>query len=111
MRTAGFTDGRTSTIGYSLSAGMSFRGPFPGREDDVFGIAATRAHADPQGRALLANESGSPLTSSNETVVEITYQAPLLPGLVVQPLLQRIFNPGFQLPDSTVAGVRLQLTL
>ncbi|MEF8729237.1 MAG: carbohydrate porin [Accumulibacter sp.] len=107
----GFTDGRTSTLGYSLSAGMSFRGPFPGREDDVFGIAATRAHADPQGRALLANESGSPLTSNNETVVEITYQAPLLPGLVVQPVIQRIFNPGFQLPDSTVAGVRLQLTL
>lgn len=107
----GFTDGRTSTIGYSLSAGMSFRGPFPGREDDVFGIAATRAHADPQGRALVAAESGSALTSSNETVVEITYQAPLLPGLVVQPVIQRIFNPGFQLPDSTVAGVRLQLTL
>ncbi len=107
----GFTDGRTSTLGYSLSAGMSFRGPFPGREDDVFGIATTRAHADPQGRALLADESGSPLTSNNETVVEITYQAPLLPGLVVQPVIQRIFNPGFQLPDSTVAGVRLQLTL
>ncbi|EXI67281.1 MAG: Outer membrane protein D1 [Candidatus Accumulibacter adjunctus] len=107
----GFTDGRTSTLGYSLSAGMSFRGPFPGREDDVFGIAATRAHADPQGRALLADESGSPLTSNNETVVEITYQAPLLPGLVVQPVIQRIFNPGFQLPDSTVVGVRLQLTL
>jgi porin len=107
----GFTDGRTSTLGYSLSGGMSFRGPFPGREDDVFGIAATRAHADPQGRALLADESGSPLTSNNETVVEITYQAPLLPGLVVQPVIQRIFNPGFQLPDSTVAGVRLQLTL
>ena len=107
----GFTDGRTSTLGYSLSAGMSFRGPFPGREDDVFGIAATRAHADPQGRALLADESGSPLTSNNETVVEITYQAPLLPGLVVQPVIQRIFNPGFQLPDSTVAGVRVQLTL
>ncbi len=107
----GFTDGRTSTLGYSLSAGMSFRGPFPGREDDVFGIAATRAHADPQGRALLADESGSPLTSNNETVIEITYQAPLLPGLVVQPVIQRIFNPGFQLPDSTVAGVRLQLTL
>ncbi|HRD86870.1 MAG TPA: carbohydrate porin [Accumulibacter sp.] len=107
----GFTDGRTSTLGYSLSAGMSFRGPFPGREDDVFGIAATRAHADPQGRALLADESGSPLTANNETVIEITYQAPLLPGLVVQPVIQRIFNPGFQLPDSTVAGVRLQLTL
>ncbi len=85
--------------------------PVDGRAVRFADATATRAHADPQGRALLADESGSPLTSNNETVVEITYQAPLLPGLVVQPVIQRIFNPGFQLPDSTVAGVRLQLTL
>jgi porin len=107
----GFTDGRTSTLGYSVSAGLSFRGPFPGRENDVVGIAATRAHADPQGRMQLADEAGAPLTSSNETVFELTYQAQLVPGLVVQPLIQRILNPGFNLPDSTVAGVRLQLTM
>jgi porin len=107
----GFTDGRTSTLGYSVSAGLSFRGPFAGRENDTFGLAATRAHADPQGRLQLLSEAGVPLSSNNETVVELTYQAQALPGLVVQPLIQRIFNPGFYLPDSTVAGVRLQLTL
>ena len=107
----GFTDGRTSTLGYSVSAGFSFRGPFAGRENDTFGLAATRAHADPQGRLQLSSEAGVPLSSNNETVVELTYQAQVLPGVVVQPLVQRIFNPGFYLPDSTVAGVRLQLTL
>jgi len=114
----GFTDGRTSTLGYSVSAGLSFRGPFAGRENDTFGLAATRAHADPQGRLQLASEAGVPLSSNNETVVELTYQAQVLPGVAVQPLIQRIFNPGLYifnpglyLPDSTVAGVRLQLTL
>jgi porin len=107
----GFTDGRTSTLGYSVSAGFSFRGPFAGRENDTFGLAATRAHADPQGRLQLSSEAGVPLSSNNETVVELTYQAQVLPGVVVQPLIQRIFNPGFYLPDSTVAGVRLQLTM
>lgn len=107
----GFTDGRTSTLGYSTSLGLSYRGPFAGRENDVFGIAATRAHADPQGRLQLASEAGTALSANNETVVEVTYQAQLVPGLVVQPLVQRILNPGFSLPDTTVAGVRLQMTL
>ena len=107
----GFTDGRTSTLGYSVSAGLSFRGPFAGRENGTFGLAATRAHANPQGRLQLSSEAGVPLSSNNETVVELTYQAQVLPGVVVQPLIQRILNPGFYLPDSTVAGVRLQLTM
>ena len=30
-------------------------------------------------------------------------------GVIVQPLIQRILNPGLSLPDATVAGARLQL--
>jgi carbohydrate-selective porin OprB len=52
---------------------------------------------------------GTPLSSTAETVVEVTYQAQLARGVIVQPLIQRIFNPGLSLPDSTVAGARLQL--
>lgn len=107
----GFTDGKTNTLDYSFSAGLSFRGPFAGREKDAFGIAATRAHAGPQGRAQLSAEIGEPLSSTAETVVEMTYRAPLAPGVVVQPVVQRIFNPGLALPNATVAGVRLQLAL
>ena len=105
----GFTDGTTTALAYSVSAGLSFRGPFADREKDTVGIAATRAHADPQGRAQLSSDAGMPLTSTDETVVEVTYKAQVLPGVVLQPLVQRIFNPGLYLPSSTVAGVRLQL--
>ncbi|MCB1940668.1 MAG: carbohydrate porin [Candidatus Accumulibacter sp.] len=107
----GVTDGQTNNIDYSVSAGLNCRGLFASREDDVFGIAATRAHVGPQGRTLLASDVGSPLTASAESVVELTYQAPLLPGVVVQPVAQRIFNPGLHLPNSTVVGARLQIAL
>lgn len=107
----GFTEGTTSTLAYSVSAGLSFRGPFATREKDTFGIATTRAHADPQGRAQLSSDAGVPLSSTDETVLEITYRAQLAPGVVLQPLLQRIWNPGFYLPNSMVAGARLQLAL
>ncbi|MEF8704070.1 MAG: carbohydrate porin [Candidatus Accumulibacter sp. UW26] len=107
----GFTDGTTTTLDYSLSIGFSYRGPFAGRENDTFGIAATRAHAGPQGRALLSDELGMPLSSSAETALEITYRMQLAPGVVVQPVIQRIFHPGLYLPHATVAGARLQLAL
>ncbi|EXI87491.1 MAG: Outer membrane protein D1 [Candidatus Accumulibacter regalis] len=105
----GVTDGKTNNIDYSLSAGISWQGVFAGREDDVFGIAATRAHVGPQGRQLLAADLDTPLSSSSETVVEVTYKAQLARGVIVQPLIQRILNPGLSLPDATVAGARLQL--
>lgn len=41
----------------------------------------------------------------------MTCPAHLAPGVVLQPLVQRIVNPGLHLPNATVAGVRLQLAL
>ncbi|EXI80584.1 MAG: Outer membrane protein D1 [Candidatus Accumulibacter appositus] len=105
----GFTDGKSNIIDYSVSVGIAWQGLFAGREDDVFGIAATRAHVDPQGRELLAMELGTPLSATAESVVEVSYQAQLAHGVIVQPVIQRIFNPALSLPDSTVAGARLQL--
>lgn len=107
----GLTDGRTSALGSSASLGLSFRGPLAGREKDTFGIAATRAHVGPQGRAQLADEVGAAPRATNETLLEVTYQAQLWPGIALQPLVQRIVHPGLYLPNATVAGVRLQLAL
>jgi len=59
----------------------------------------------------LSEGAGARLSSSAETAVEITYRALLAPGVVVQPVIQRIFNPGLYLPNTTVAGARLQLAL
>ncbi|MCB1967950.1 MAG: carbohydrate porin, partial [Candidatus Accumulibacter sp.] len=94
---------------YSVSAGIAWQGVFAGREDDILGIAATRAHVGPQGRELMVSDLGTSLSSTAESVVELTYQAQLARGVIVQPLIQRIFNPGLSLPDATLAGARLQL--
>lgn len=107
----GFTDGTTSTLAYSVSVGLSSRGTFASREKDSFGIAVTRAHADPQGRAQLSESNGAPLSSSDETALEVTYRAQMVPGVVVQPVVQRIVHPNLSLPNSTVAGVRVQMAL
>ena len=106
----GMTDGRTSLLDRSTSFGLSWRGPFAGREKDTFGVAATRGHAGRQGREQLAKDFGQSLTSEAETIVEITYQAQMMPGVIVQPMLQRIFNPELRFAHSTVAGARIQLT-
>jgi len=114
----GFTDGTTSLLAYSVSAGLSYRGPFAGREKDAFGIAATRAHVGPQGRIQLASDAGTALSSTNETVLQMTYRAQLAPGMgaqlapgmVLQPVVQRVLNPALHLANAIVAGVRLQLS-
>lgn len=105
----GFADGRTNNLDYSFSLGVSVRGPFAGRQYDSFGIAYTRAHSGAQGRSRLSQDSDSSLAANAESLLEITYRAQVIPGVFVQPLVQRIFNPGLYLPHATVAGVRLQL--
>ncbi|MBL8398387.1 MAG: carbohydrate porin [Candidatus Accumulibacter sp.] len=105
----GMADGRTSLLDRSTSFGLSWRGPFASREKDTFGLAATRTHASHQGREQLAMSIGQPVGSTTETVVEMTYQARVTPGLIIQPMVQRIFNPGLYLAHATVAGARFQL--
>ncbi|MDS4015407.1 MAG: carbohydrate porin [Candidatus Accumulibacter sp.] len=105
----GIADGRTNNLDSSLSFGLSLRGPFAGRDNDTFGIAVTRAHAGAQGRHGLAESLGSSLAAEAESVLEIAYRAQVMPGVVLQPLFQRILNPGLSLPHASIVGVRLQL--
>lgn len=105
----GIADGRTNNLDYSLSFGLSLRGPFAGRDNDTFGIALTRAHVGAQGRSALASALGASLSAESESVLEIAYRAQAAPGVVLQPLFQRILNPGLNLPHASIAGVRLQL--
>jgi len=105
----GIADGRTNNLDSSLSFGLSLRGPFAGRDNDTFGIAITRAHAGAQGRHGLAESLGSSLAAEAESVLEIAYRAQVMPGVVLQPLFQRILNPGLSLPHASIVGVRLQL--
>ncbi|MCM8624564.1 carbohydrate porin [Accumulibacter sp.] len=107
----GFTDGRTDAINYSLSVGLNLRGPLAGRDKDSVGLAMTRGHVDSQGREQIAADALTPVSGTAETAIELTYRAQIVPGFSFQPVVQRIVNPGLYLPNSTVAGARLQFAL
>ncbi len=102
----GVASGDVNTLDYSYSLGLRYKGLLPGRDEDEFGIGMTRAHASAKFRQTAA----IPL-ASNETALEITYRAKVTPWLAIQPTLQRIANPGFDLALSNawVAGVRFEI--
>ncbi len=115
--------GDRNMIDFSLDAGVTLKAPFPGRDDDSFGIGYGLAHVGQASRAAdaAARASGvyTPIRTS-ESFVEITYQAQVTPWLQVQPDIQYVFLPGAGIADpsrptkrlrnETVLGVRSLLT-
>jgi porin len=102
-----------------VEAGMNWMGPFEGRDNDIFGIAASYLGISPVARrfgndVVLFTGSGSGYFS-NETVVEATYLCQVTPWLTLQPDLQIIVNPGAGIPtgsssrplkNAVITGVR-----
>ena len=113
--TAFFRYGRTgkdvNVFDNSISIGLRVRGLLPGRTDDFFGLATTRAHASEKFR--LAQEAVGITIPGNETVVEATYRAQANPWLAITPTMQRIFNPGLapEIKNATVIGLRCEIAL
>ena len=107
----GLADKNINTFDYSASIGLRVRGLIGGRVDYFFGIAATRSNAGEKFR--LAQQAAGIAIPGNETVVETTYRAKINSWLIVQPSIQRIFNPSLA-PDvrpATVIGVRCEMSL
>jgi len=81
-----------------LDAGMSAIGLVPGRPDDLFGIAGAFARISPEAAAAdaaLDAASGLARPIRNfEAVIELTYQARIIPGVSLQPTAQYIVHPG-----------------
>ncbi len=102
----GAANGDVNTLDYSYSLGLRYKGLLPGRDEDEFGIGMTRGHAG----AKFIQAAATPLTT-NETALEITYRAKVTPWLALQPVLQRVANPGHDptLRDAWIAGVRFEI--
>lgn len=104
----GSTDGNSTALKHSYSAGVLIRGLVPGREDDLFGVAYTRGVTGDKFRA--ANTA----TAANaESAIEITYRVQANQWLAVQPLVQRYRHPGATttVGGATVVGVRVDIAL
>jgi porin len=107
-----FTDGDSTPIRTQVNLGISVRGLFAARIDDILALAWTEARLAAKFRAAQWRDN-SIATTRNESAVELTYRAALTPWLSVQPNLQWIRHPGGDATaqDSTVAGFRLELLL
>jgi porin len=90
-----------------VDCGINYNGLFPGRDDDVFGLAVS--YTKISGDYLVDN---IPVQSGHETVFEATYRIKVTDHMYIQPDFQYIFDPGaFQhRPNAVVAGVRYDLT-
>ncbi len=94
-------DGRVSPIDYASSDGLLGTGLFPGRPDDLIGLAANWAH--------VSARAGLP--QPWELGLESFYQFNLRRGISLQPDLQYWIHPGGgAYPDALVATIRLSLT-
>jgi porin len=102
----GVANGDVNTLDYSYSLGLRYKGFLPGRDEDEFGIGMTRGHAG----AKFMQAAATALVA-NETALEITYRARVAPWLAIQPVVQRIVNPGHDpaLGNAWIAGARFEI--
>ncbi|MBV9075984.1 MAG: carbohydrate porin, partial [Methylobacteriaceae bacterium] len=87
-----------NVISFYVDAGLAYKGLIPGRDNDTAGVSFGFAQISPRAAALDRDGivfSGNPgFMRSYEAVLEVTYQAEIVPGWTVQPDFQYIFNPG-----------------
>jgi porin len=99
----GISPSDRNLISYYVDGGAGFKGPLPGRADDVltFGVAYAKISRD---AAALDQDTlalnGPPYPIRDEEVVfELSYQAQIAPWWTMQPDLQYIVHPGGNVPD------------
>jgi porin len=113
-------------IGFYIDGGFQFSGFNSGRPDDKFGIAMTYARISDGARQFdrdvqLFTGTASPIRDY-EAILEVTYQAQVKPGFVVQPLFEYVMHPAGgavdpndptqirRIKDAVVLGVRTTIS-
>lgn len=105
------TRGDRNLVSLYAEGGLSWKGMLPSRPDDSLGMAVGYTKISGRARQLdrdTAFFSGDayPVRDA-ETVIELTYQAPVTPWLSLQPDAQYVIHPGGGLPDPDDAGRRI----
>ena len=105
-----FSPDDRSLVSFYADAGVTVKGLFAGRSDDTFGIGLGYARISNRARAFDRDTIafGTPMPVRDyEAVLEITYQAQIVPGWTLQPDFQYVFHPGGNVPDpNDPTGVR-----
>ena len=100
-----------STFPFFCSAGLTYEGLLPGRDQDMslFGVVYGAFSSD-----LRRSQAGSPKGQQDfEMVLEWAYIIQVAPWLHIQPDLQYIINPGGtgNIPDAVVIGAQIAANL
>lgn len=97
-----------SLVVYDTEAGVTYTGLFPRRDSDVLGAGFIYTRISDDART----DTGTPLPTHHEAVIEVSYQASLTSILTIQPDFQYIVNPGAVRParNAVVAGMRFSVT-
>lgn len=104
-------------ISFYADGGLTYKGLIPGRKDDTFGVSFGYAQISESVRGFdrdartfgflsgldpdtgLYAGSRLPAVRSSEALIEVTYQAQIIPGWTVQPDFQYVIRPGGNVPN------------
>ena len=92
-----------------IDGGIAALGILPSRPDDYFGVAVAFAKVSPDvvasDRDRNAETGIAAPVRDYEAVLELTYQARIVPGLSIQPDFQYIVHPGGHVPNPLGTGL------
>lgn len=107
-------------VTWYFDAGLAYLGLFDGRPQDILGLGFGWAKFTPYLNGQIATQNilagtQTPMATA-ESLIELTYQAPISPWLTLQPFFQYAINPGGKapmpnnpnqaIPNATVVGLR-----
>lgn len=101
----GFADGDVNPVSSFWSAGLTYEGLLPMRNQDKLGFGIAQS--------LLSEDYGKYVNAraDKETVFEAYYAIPITPSIEITPDIQFIANPGgcSDSQDALIAGVRIKI--
>lgn len=94
-----------SEISRYYGSALMYKGLFPKRDDDIFGLGA--AVAQLSGRLKHISDDGR---KGAETILEMFYKAQITKWFSVQPFTQVVFNPDGKNPNAFALGLRTMIS-
>lgn len=110
-------------VTWYFDTGLAYVGLFDGRPEDILGLGFAWAKLSPDLNSAIASQNATQGTQtpmvSPESLIELTYQAPVNPWLTLQPYFQYSINPGGKapmpnnpnqaIPNATIVGLRANI--
>ena len=102
--------GDQNLVNFSINTGITLKAPLPGRDGDTVGLGYGFGKFSGRASGIdrdTATFSGPYPIRSNESFIELTYQAQIAPWWQVQPDFQYVFTPSGGILDPNGSGQRI----